>query len=266
MPPEAIVNSDGSVLVNGLEISVPNVRMEELIGVGANGLVFRAHHLFLERELAVKIWLTNKKGDRRDKFIQGIEEARKTANIGEGRRVIHIYDAGTASGVFYATMDYYRGITLAEWLRSYSPKLMRRVRFAAFLNSEVFHITSETSFHGDLHTNNVLIKVDDRGELISVERSHSPDFMIIDFGTSRFTSRGYSLRRHWQVFNETIVSLLNFGGHFLSLRRDRFFQNRGFSTATPVYIIYSVSSFRVGSWIAGQLVWCRSPRCRTPAG
>lgn len=223
---QTTVNSDGTVTIDGLHVPIPNVHIDKLIGSGANGVVFRARHVLLNRDLAVKVWLSAREDDQRDKFVQGIEEARKMAGMDPGRRAIRIYDAGTAGALFYATMDYYPGITLTEWLRVYTPGLMVRLELAKALTDEVFYMTSDTTFHGDLHANNVLISTEagahsaSRGVTVrgrpdpldpnTEAEAHysSPEFVVIDFGTSRFTSREYSLRRHWRVFNETILRVL----------------------------------------------------------
>jgi serine/threonine protein kinase len=210
--PDLRIDPDGRAVIGKIVIAVPNVAIRELIGVGANGIVFRAAHKYLDRDLAVKVWLTLRDGDRRDKFSQGIAEARKAASVDGARRVLHIYDAGAIGKICYAIMDYFPGVTLREWLNDYSPSLDLRALIASMLLSETELLSWDDCFHGDLHTNNILIGKDYAKLASKYPRkiySRVPDAKLIDFGTSYFTSTEYSIRRHWSVFNETFVRLLS---------------------------------------------------------
>ena len=59
--------------------------------------------------------------------------------------------------------------------------------------------------HGDLHVKNILV-VPNSNVLLGWM---PPDFRIIDFGTSFFTSKDYSIERHWRVIDRTISELIS---------------------------------------------------------
>lgn len=199
----SVIESDGTCCINGACIKIPNVRLTALIASGANGVVFAGVHRFLERTVAVKVWAKLRALDTRNKFTQGIDEARKADKISAGRAVVPIHDAGEAGGHFYATMDYYPSITLDDWLTKHSPDLGRRRELSGALVNEVVTISSEGIHHGDLHTRNVLISVDHAHMIY-------PNFRIIDFGTSRFArTKRRSVERHWRVFSQTIDRLIS---------------------------------------------------------
>jgi serine/threonine protein kinase len=206
------IDPDGRAVVGNVVVEVPNLAISRIIGTGANGVVFLAAHRYLARDLAVKIWLTLRHGDRRDKFAQGIAEARKAASVDESRRILRIYDAGAMGQFFYATMDYFPGITIRQWLNDYSPPLDLRALIAGTLVQEMELLGEEGIFHGDLHTCNILIGSDYaqivERYLLPKIYSRPPDIRIIDFGTSHFTTTRHSIRRHWRVFNETFRMLL----------------------------------------------------------
>ena len=69
-----LVTEDGKILLGGSEIDVPNVVLDCRIGDGANGVVFKGRHKYLQRDVAVKIWLKLREKDKRDKFRQGVFE------------------------------------------------------------------------------------------------------------------------------------------------------------------------------------------------
>lgn len=196
-----VVHQDGSCSIAGKSVSIPNVVLEEIAGDGASGVVFRGTHKHLDRTVAVKLWLTLRSGDYRDKFQQGIAEAKKADSVPLSRAVVRLFDAGEAAGHFYAVTEYFPGITLAKWLAEYRPNLGVRREMAVALLDEVVALGVAGVNHGDLHTKNILV--------CPPERQQYADFRIIDFGTSLFAGdERKSLVRHWRVFNETISRIL----------------------------------------------------------
>ena len=107
---------NGRILINKAVLSIPNVVIEKQIGKGANGLVFVGNNEYLERKVAIKIWLKLKPNDERNKFLQGIYEVRKTDRA--AGKTIRIYDAGEISGIFYAVLEYFEGDTLKKWFKT----------------------------------------------------------------------------------------------------------------------------------------------------
>jgi serine/threonine protein kinase len=189
------LNQDGAANIGGRKIVIPHYKLSSLIGRGANGVVFCARHVFLGREDAVKVWLKLKPTDDRDKFLQGIEEARKAASINSSY-VIPIHYAGDADGLFYCSMEYLKGPTLRELLggKLYCDFSQKHALASLFLDS-VFKTSRNGIFHGDLHTKNIIVL------------KHS--IRILDFGTSRFTSPVDLEKRHWKTVHETFKSILS---------------------------------------------------------
>ena len=68
-------------------------------------------------------------------------------------------------------------------------------------------ITTPITFHGDLHVGNILVDaIKNIAGIPLPERT--PNFVIIDFGTSMFTTKENSIERHWRVFEATIDLIL----------------------------------------------------------
>lgn len=61
----------------------------EKIGQGANGIVFRARSNVLGRDEALKVWFPKRKGDKRDRLQQGVQEAVKLAKA-NGKHAVQI--------------------------------------------------------------------------------------------------------------------------------------------------------------------------------
>lgn len=225
------VNNHGKIRTAEAVVEIPRVQVRRLLACGANACVFVGDHEFLSRTVAVKLWLLRNSKDRRDKFRQGMLEAQKAAAVNPDRRVVTVYDAGLSSGFFYAVLEYYPGKTLQQWLADRHPRLSVRSNLAHALLLEDLELMDSGCVHGDLHTRNILINANhvDRTSFdpiliptdysISLTRCEEskgkgnvtirwcPEFRIIDFGTSRFTSKTFSVARHWKVLDETIRQL-----------------------------------------------------------
>jgi len=89
------------------------------IGRGGMGVVFRATHVHLGREVALKVLapeLTDYE-DFRDRFLR---ESRLAASL-DHPNVVTVYDAGEVEGTLYIAMRYVEGTDLAKFLKAEAP-------------------------------------------------------------------------------------------------------------------------------------------------
>ncbi len=99
--------------------------LEEKIGEGGMGVVYRARHALLRRDTAVKLLLP----DRADpESIARFErEVCLTCQLTHPN-TIQVYDYGhTPDGIFYYAMEYLRGLNLHELIAHYGPQPEGRV-------------------------------------------------------------------------------------------------------------------------------------------
>jgi serine/threonine protein kinase len=87
--------------------------LTDIIGYGANGVVFKANNKTLKRVEAVKLWVRSD-GDRRDKVKQGLLEVQRQA-AAIHPQVVKIFHADASDGTFYSTMEYFEGGGLNRW-------------------------------------------------------------------------------------------------------------------------------------------------------
>ncbi len=87
----------------------------ERIGRGGMGVVYRARHVHLEREVALKILAPElaSSDDFRERFLR---ESRLAASL-DHPNVVTVYDAGESDGTLYIAMRYVDGTDLARFLR-----------------------------------------------------------------------------------------------------------------------------------------------------
>jgi serine/threonine-protein kinase len=88
--------------------------LEEEIGRGAMGIVYRGRQVALERDVAVKVFSQPLTPDP-SFVIRFVREARILAELNHPH-IVQIYDAGHQEGVLYFVMEYVQGPTLRHVL------------------------------------------------------------------------------------------------------------------------------------------------------
>jgi serine/threonine protein kinase len=183
------IMGNGNATVDGTIVSIDNIRLDDVIGTGANGFVFSGEDLLLSRRVAVKIWPPRRDRPQTNKARtdQAVAEARKIANF-KSKDIASIYrvDRLPNSGWIFAVMEYIEGDLLADIRADLDdasafpkrPWIWRGVYNALDVAERA------GVYHGDLHEGNVIVT------------SVVGDITLIDFGTSVLTGTGYSLKRH----------------------------------------------------------------------
>lgn len=197
--PDVVVN-DGTLTIKGT--SITRFSLEREIGRGANGVVFAGRRVWLDQPCAVKLWLTLRTHDKRDKVRQGLAEARKMA-AAHPEWVAALYDADLVEGVFFTSMEFIDGETLKEYLKKPLTKNRRWWLARLYING-IDKTTTTGTAHGDAHAGNVIVF-----DYIVDKFETAKRLKLIDFGTSIFASDGASTDRHWRVVEETFERIVN---------------------------------------------------------
>jgi serine/threonine-protein kinase len=98
-----------------LGTEIAGYRIEERIGRGGMGVVYRAQHMNLQRRAAIKI-IAPEFADTKGFRSRFIREARIAAAL-QHPNIVTVYDAGQAGETLYIAMQFIRGSDLAAILR-----------------------------------------------------------------------------------------------------------------------------------------------------
>ncbi|MEQ8789949.1 MAG: serine/threonine protein kinase [Pirellulaceae bacterium] len=147
-------------------------QLDEKIGEGGMGVVYRAHHALLQRPTAVKLLSPEKTNDA--SIARFEREVQLTSRLNHPN-TIQIYDYGrTPEGTFYCAMEYLDGMSLEALSARFGPQCEGRV---VHLLQQVCHSLAEAHSVGLIHRD---IKP---ANIMLCRRGGLADFVkVLDFG------------------------------------------------------------------------------------
>jgi predicted Ser/Thr protein kinase len=166
-------------------------RIEELIGEGGMGLVYRAMHMALNKPVAIKV-LQREASQDEEVLARFTREAQSASSIGN-QHIVDVSDFGVLEdGAVYFTMEYLEGEDLIEAIDS--AQRMSSAR-AIHIAKQVCRALSAAHgvgiVHRDLKPENVFL----------IRQGEDPDFVkILDFGIAKVADGQHRLTRAGEVF------------------------------------------------------------------
>lgn len=152
--------------------------LEQQIGKGGMGLVFRARHCMLKRQAAIKVVQPQKLSSRSLSNFES--EVQLTCQL-TNPHTIAVYDYGvTSEGLLYYAMEYLDGINLGELVKNYGPLPAGRViHLLKQVCSSLAEAHAAGLIHRDLKPENLMVCC----------RGGIPDTLkVLDFGLAQVVS------------------------------------------------------------------------------
>jgi serine/threonine protein kinase len=168
------------------EVKLPGYRLEQKIGRGSKGIVFRATQLSLDKTVAIKI--LNPKLARNKVWVERLErEARIAARLNHPN-IVEAYDLGRALGLYYIVMEYVDGESLQEMLdRGIGFSEEEVVELALQITEALCYLNRKGVVHRDIKPGNILITGDGTAKLsdLSLARTISLETSVEQNGNGR---------------------------------------------------------------------------------
>ncbi len=166
---------------------IPGVELEEIIGAGAMGVVYRGTQAQPKRSVAVKVLRGgHPSGSVVRRFKAEAEALARLRHSG----IATVFEAGvdeSESGARpYLIMELVEGEPLDTWMRSNRPGVRATLRLAQKICDAVQHAHSRGVIHRDLKPSNIL-----------VTREGQPK--LVDFGVARISDPSSTLTMHTMV-------------------------------------------------------------------
>ena len=169
----ADVSEAGDVRLSAGHLLAGRYEIQQLVGVGAMGTVYRAHDRDLTETVAVKVLRPELVADRTllERFKAEVRLARRISHPA----VVRTHDLGESDGMHFLTMEYVEGLTARDLLDSRGRLGVSAVlALAAQLTRALEAAHAQGVIHRDIKPQNLLL--DAQGLL-----------KVMDFGVSRLT-------------------------------------------------------------------------------
>ena len=102
-------------------------RILRVVGEGGMGQVYAAHHLLLDKSIAIKV-LSREVSTNPDHVTRFLNEARNAAKI-QSEHVCRVMDVGTAeNGLPYMVLEFLEGLDLSQRLEQHGPLGVEEVK------------------------------------------------------------------------------------------------------------------------------------------
>jgi serine/threonine protein kinase/predicted component of type VI protein secretion system len=155
-------------------------RIVEQIGRGGKGIVYRARDEAMDRDVAVKVMITDLEDNSqvRSRFHR---EAQATARLSHPN-ILTIFDVGEDGDRFYIVMELLRGTTLKEFIAKAEVPLERKLDLMIQLCTGLGAAHNASIYHRDIKPGNLFVGRDGTLKLL--------DFGVARLATSSATGTG----------------------------------------------------------------------------
>jgi serine/threonine-protein kinase len=148
---------------------IPGYQIQEQIGQGSMGVVYRARHLALDRVVALKV--LNPQFSQDESFLKSFSQEAKTVARLQHPNIVTVHDFGCHEGLYYLTMQFVHGRTVKELLAIRRPNPLECGQIIRQIADALDYAHREEVIHRDVKPGNIMLCPDGKA-------------MIMDFGVA----------------------------------------------------------------------------------
>jgi len=150
---------------------IDGCRLTERIAKGGMGLVYRANHLVLGKDVAIKI-LSREMAFDREFINRFLTEAKIAAQL-DHPNIVQIHDVGKEQGLYFIHMQFIDGKSVSDIMDDKSPvDLLTALRIAAHTANGLAFAHQKNVIHRDIKPGNIMV-------------SNEGKIKIADFGLAK---------------------------------------------------------------------------------
>lgn len=131
--------------------------VQEKVGMGAFGTVYKAIDGDLRRTVAVKVPRAGNVGSSADGVDRFLREARSAAQL-RHPSIVTVHEVGVQNEQPYLVSDYIEGVTLADWLTAHQPTFRQAAEWIADLADALHYAHTQGIIHRDVKPSNVMLQ------------------------------------------------------------------------------------------------------------
>src|SRR5262249_1931751 len=143
--------------------TISHYRIEEKLGEGGMGTVYRARDLNLNRSVAVK-FISSELGDAEHRRRFQLEA--ESASSLNHPNILSVYEAGSVDGQQYLVTEFIDGFTLREWVRRKKPSVRQIVDVCAGIADGLACAHQSGILHRDIKPENILVSKQGYAKLV----------------------------------------------------------------------------------------------------
>jgi serine/threonine-protein kinase len=136
------------------------------IGSGSMGRVYKAHHMMMDRIVALKIIAPEIASN--DRVVARFQREMKLVGRLDHPNVVRAFDADQINKVLYIVMEYVPGHSLAERLKKGPISMAEMVDYAAQTCLGLAHAHGQGIVHRDIKPSNILLTEDRRVKILDL--------------------------------------------------------------------------------------------------